>query len=134
MKYRILFYGLLGVAMEIIWTGAGSMLRGDYSLRGVSYIWMFPIYGAAFLLEPVHESIRGLKWPVRGIIWALVIFAMEFASGLIIKMAVGRIPWDYSGNYQYSVGGLIRLDYAPVWFVVGLLFEQAHDFLKKLLR
>ncbi len=134
MKYRIIFYGLLGVAMEILWTGAGSMLRGDYSLRGVSYLWMFPIYGAAYLLEPVHERIRDLRWYVRGFIWVLVIFSMELTSGLVIKMTVGRIPWDYSGHSPYSVGGLIRLDYAPAWFVAGLLFEQAHDFLRKMLR
>ena len=131
MNYRILLYGLLGVAMEILWTGAGSLLKGDYSLRGVSYLWMFPIYGGAVFLEPVHERIRGLKWYIRGMLWVAVIFSLEFTSGLIIKMTVGMIPWDYSGTSLYTVGGLIRLDYIPVWFMVGLLFEQTHDFLNR---
>lgn len=32
-------------------------------------------------------------------------------------------PWDYSDaalNYK----GIIRLDYAPVWFIVGLIYEK----------
>ncbi|PKM81619.1 MAG: hypothetical protein CVU89_08995 [Firmicutes bacterium HGW-Firmicutes-14] len=131
MKYRFLIYGLMGITMEILWTGAGSLLKGDMSMRGFSYLWMFPIYGAAVFLEPLHERIRDVAWYGRGIIWIAVIFSIEFITGRIIQLTVGLIPWDYSGTSRYSVAGLIRLDYAPVWFVVGLLFEQGHDLIMK---
>ena len=32
-------------------------------------------------------------------------------------------PWDYS-QCRANIHGLIRLDFAPLWFAVGLLFEQ----------
>ena len=32
-------------------------------------------------------------------------------------------PWDYSKS-PLNVNGLIRLDYAPLWFGAGLLFEK----------
>ena len=46
----------------------------------------------------------------------------EFISGSFLKKH-NACPWDYSDaalNYK----GIIRLDYAPVWFVVGLIYEK----------
>ena len=34
-----------------------------------------------------------------------------------------RCPWAYDRS-GWNVGGVIRLDYAPAWFLVGLLFER----------
>ncbi|MFA5881397.1 MAG: hypothetical protein WC834_04300 [Eubacteriales bacterium] len=130
MKYRFLIYGLLGWTMEIFWTGLGSLLRGDFRLQGFSYLWMFPIYGLAVFLEPVHDHIRNLTWVIRGSIWTTVIFGIELITGLAIELTVGKVPWDYTGSSYYSIAGLIRLDYAPVWFVVGLLFEKVDDFMR----
>jgi len=134
MKYRFIVYGLLGWTMEILWTGIGSLVKGDLRLQGFSYLWMFPIYGLAVFLEPVHDRVRPFPWYFRGFIWISVIFSIEFLTGLMIKYTVGSVPWDYTGSSLYSFAGLIRLDYAPVWYVVGLLFERAHDFLKNRIR
>lgn len=129
MKLRFLVYGLLGWTMEVFWTGLGSLLRGDVRLQGVSYLWMFPIYGLAVFLEPLHDRIRYVHWYWRGGLWVLVIFAIEAVTGYMIKVLTGTIPWDYSAS-SYAIAGLIRLDYAPAWFMVGLLFERLHDFLR----
>ena len=32
-------------------------------------------------------------------------------------------PWDYS-RARSNIQGVIRLDYAPVWFLTGLLYER----------
>jgi uncharacterized membrane protein len=126
MWIRFLIYGLLGWGVEVLWTGLGSVLRRDPRLTGHTYLWMFLIYGsAALLLEPVHRLIAGYPWPVRGLVWVVVIFVLEFASGWMLRQATGTCPWDYSGT-RFAVAGLIRLDYAPAWFVLGLLFEQVH--------
>lgn len=113
-----------------MWTGLGALLRGNLNMPGFSYLWMFPIYGSAVILEPVHEHIRVLPWYIRGIIWMMVIFSIEYVSGWLIRQSIGTVPWDYSGSSPYALSGLIRLDYAPVWFGVGLLFEKAHDYLR----
>ena len=85
---------------------------------------MFFIYGMAAFLQPLIVAIISLPIFVRGGIYMLCIFAVEYILGMIMKQL--RIcPWDYSGA-KYAVHGVIRLDYAPLWFFCGLLFEFAH--------
>lgn len=147
MLLRFVLYGLLGWCAEIVWTASYDAVAGTarapgdeagrvplsragrLRLAGRTYLWMLPIYGlAAVLFEPVHDAVRGLAWPVRGALYAAGIFVVEYVAGWLLERATGRCPWDYSYS-RWSVHGYIRLDYAPVWFVVGLLLERAHDLL-----
>lgn len=129
---HFIIYGLLGWCLEILWTGLGSFLKRDVRLTGKTYLWMFPIYGSAVLLEPVHDFIR--HWPLwdRGIVWMLLCFIVEYLTGWILRRMLGTAPWNYS-RAALNINGLIRLDYAPAWFIAGLLFERIHDWLDWLL-
>ncbi|MGI5910980.1 MAG: putative ABC transporter permease [Syntrophomonadaceae bacterium] len=133
MAIRFIIYGMLGWIVEILFTGTGSALSGSLRLTGFTYLWMFPIYGLAILLEPVHDYIRYSPWFIRGIIWVCVIFFIEYLSGWAIKNLIGICPWDYSGLTEYSIDGFIRLDFVPFWFVAGLGFEKIHDLLDNIL-
>lgn len=132
MLIRFLIYGLLGWSLEIVWTGFLSGIGGDPRLQATTYLWMFPIYGTAILLEPIHNSIR--QWPfwVRGILWVVAIWTIEYISGGIIRYLTGHSPWNYTGTTPWQLQGLIRFDMAPLWFITGLLFEKAHDFLDRI--
>ena len=123
-------YGIVGWCLEIIWTGAGSLLDGDVCLTAKTYLWMFPIYGLAIVFEPLHDVIR--LWSVwgRGSVWVLLYFAFEYLTGWILSIILGTIPWDYS-RATLNIHGLIRLDYAPAWFVAGIVFEKIHDWLDR---
>lgn len=126
MIFRLIIYGLLGWNLEILWTGLGSLIRGDMNMMGHTSVWMFVIYGVSGIgFEFVHNKIRDKRWYERGLIWMYLIFAAELVSGA--ALAIFDIhPWEYNGTF--ALFGLIRLDYAPVWFIVGLLFEQVHSF------
>jgi uncharacterized membrane protein len=130
MKTRFVIYGLVGWCSEILWTGLGSFVKGDWTLIGFSSIWMFPIYGMLVLIEPIHERIRYMPVIIRGGVYTLLIYAGEFLSGFLLLAILGKCPWNY-GVDKYSILGIITLKYIPVWFVYGLLFEKFHDFLKK---
>ena len=123
---HFIIYGLLGWCLEIIWTGIGSLLDGDVCLTAKTYLWMFPIYGVVIVFEPLHDIIR--SWPAwrRGTVWMLLYFAVEYSTGWLLSVMLGTVPWDYS-QAALNIHGLIRLDYAPAWFVAGLLFEKVHD-------
>ena len=133
-KYSILrkyiIYGLLGICLEIFWTGLESLLKNDYTMVGKTYIWMFFIYGLGAFLEPVHNKIRTYNILFRGIIYMLIIFCIEFITGLILKHLIGVCPWHYRGAGSFY--GIISLSFIPIWFCTGLLFEKVHDFLDKM--
>lgn len=109
----------------MLWTGLGSLLKGSPDLMGHTSLWMFFIYGlAAFILEPIHNKISDWKWYVRGLVWTVVIFGIEFVSGMLLGL-LGISAWHYTG--PFAVLGVIRLDYAPAWFVAGMVFEWVHN-------
>ncbi|MFW6026253.1 MAG: putative ABC transporter permease [Candidatus Woesearchaeota archaeon] len=125
---RFFIYGLIGWCLEIFWTGLGSFLNGDVNLRGWTYLWMFPIYGMAIFLEPIYNYIKDWPFILRGGVYTLAIFFIEYTAGWFLHNYIGECPWDYSG-IRYSVNGFIRLDYAPVWFIAGLIFEKIYNLL-----
>lgn len=138
---RFLAYGLAGWCSEIVTTGLRSHGRdGDWRFTGTTYLWMLPIYGsAAVLFEPADAAVRARGWPwwQRGLLWAGGIFAVEAASGELIRRAVGEVPWDYGrprGTKPVPMNwrGLVRPAYAPLWFGVGLGMERLHDALDAL--
>lgn len=133
MAKRFFIYGLLGWTMEILWTGFLSAVAGDWRLMSTTYMWMFPIYGLAIFLEPIHDHIRGWSWWMRGVLWVSVIWFIEFSAGFFIQSLTGTIPWDYTKS-PWQVAGLIRIDMAPLWFLVGLLFEKLHDYLVQVIK
>ncbi|MCY6369978.1 putative ABC transporter permease [Clostridium ganghwense] len=131
MGKRFIIYGLSGLCMEVFWNGFWALINGDINMVGYTSIWMLPIYGLAVFLEFVHNRIRHLSIIARGGVYTLLIFFTEFISGGLLKYILGITPWDYSGS-PFSIYGLIRLDYTPVWFVVGILFEKLHDKLSEI--
>ncbi len=110
----------------------GSMLHGDWALRGYSYLWMLPIYGATVFFEPVHDRVRAYPWYYRGLIWLALIWVLEYVSGWFLSLLIGQAPWNYAAKTKLHINGFIRLDYAPVWFAAGLIFERIHDYLDSL--
>jgi hypothetical protein len=136
MLERFFVYGALGWCIEVMWTAlAGVAGRGerDWRLTGSTYLWMFPIYGLlAPLYEPAHNALRAWPWAGRAAIYAAGFMAVELASGWLIRRLTGSCPWDYRGRARFHIGGLVRLDYAPLWALLGLGLEPVHDFLVRI--
>lgn len=114
--------GLTGWCMEILFTAADSLRRRDLTLKGVTSLWMFPIYGSAALLGPVSRLLREKPLWLRGLTYMSMIFSAEYFTGLLLSRHK-LCPWDY-GRSRWNVRRVIRLDYAPWWFWAGLLFER----------
>ena len=128
-------YGLGGWCGEVVFTAlTESLPRKDWRLQGISYLWMFSIYGLlAILYEPVHDLIRDLPWWGRAVIWALGFTVVELISGWLIARLFGRCPWDYvAAGKRFAINPYIRWDFFIVWAVIGLALEPVHDFLVRL--
>ena len=114
-----------------------SMMLQDWRLMGKTSLLMFPIYGLGALLSPIGEGIdrwlaveggslpslsAGDRIVRHGVLYMVLIFTAEYFSGAWLR-ARGICPWDYTGRHS-NINGLIRLDFAPLWFCTGLLFEE----------
>lgn len=122
MKSRFIRCGMYGWCIEILWTGLHSLLRHDPKLTGTSSLHMFPIYGMAAFIAPLSRHLKRFHTVTRGLIYMFGIYAVEFLSGTILKL-MDCCPWDYSKT-PYHINGVIRLDYAPLWFLTGLFYEK----------
>ena len=122
MMKNFLKCGLIGWCAEIIFTSLGSFLSRDWRLSGTTSLWMFPIYGLAAFLPWLYRRVKNLHLIIRGLLYTLCIFIVELLSGLLLTL-FNACPWDYSGAL-FNYKGIIRLDYAPLWFLLGLFYEK----------
>lgn len=122
MKNKFILCGTIGWCMEIIFTALHSFRNKQFKLIGQTSIWMFPIYGFACFLTPICRLLKNKNTFIRGGIYTLCIFGTEFFTGSFLKK-YDICPWDYSKS-KWNFKGLIRLDYAPLWFGAGLLYEK----------
>lgn len=114
--------GIIGWCLEILVTSFDAFKRREPTLTGHTSLFMFPIYGAACLLRPLCILLAGFHWFVRGLVYMTCIFSAEYASGRFLEKK-GCCPWRYNRS-GWNVNQLIRLDFAPAWFLIGLLFER----------
>ena len=122
MKSNCIKCGMIGWCLEVAWTGLGSLLRHDPKLTGVSSLTMFPIYGMASLVAPAYRHLRKYRFYIRGLIYMTGIFTVEYVTGRILQR-YNCCPWNYS-SAPLQINGVIRLDYAPLWFLTGLFYEK----------
>ena len=110
--------------MEILFTALHSLRCRNLRLNGSTSLWMFPIYGSAALLAPCKRLFAKLRLPAwkRGCFYMLLIFTGEYLTGRLLSLR-DLCPWDY-GRSRYHIRRIIRLDYAPWWFLAGLFFER----------
>ena len=115
--------GLIGWCSECFWTGLYAIREHkDRKLTCRTSVWMFPIYGMAAVLRPLSQILRKANTLVRGLVYTACIFGTEYVTGRLLQKHQA-CPWDYS-KARFNIRGVIRLDYAPVWFALGLIYER----------
>lgn len=120
--HNFIHCGILGWCMEILFTAFHAFRRRQFSLRGNTSVWMFPIYGCACFLAPLCRLLKGKSLLLRGSTYAGLILGTEYVTGSLLSRKQ-ICPWDYSRS-RWHIKKLIRLDYLPLWFCAGLLFER----------
>lgn len=120
--HNFIHCGLLGWFLEIIFTSFHAFRKRDLRLTGVTSVWMFPIYGLMAFFSPVCRLLRNRSLWFRGLIYTALIFTGEFFTGIWLNRR-RFCPWNYE-RARWNLGKVIRLDYAPFWFLTGLLYER----------
>ena len=58
--------GVYGWGFECLWTGLHSIVsRENKKLTCRTSMWMFPIYGMASLIQPIHKLLKNTNVPGR---------------------------------------------------------------------
>ena len=121
---RFAVYAVTGWLSELAWLRTLERRRPE--ARRWPSAWMLPVYGLAQpLYEPVHDALRARPLAHRAAAYCAGFFAVEYASGRLLRATVGEAPWDYS-HARLNLHGLIRASYVPVWAAAGLALEPLH--------
>ncbi len=125
MEFLILFFifSFFGVGIEVIFSSIHDYIRKkDISLKGRSYLWMFPLYGIwGIIIGPLYDLIGFMPFILRGFIYLGAIFIGELSYGYLLKLIIKKCPWEYKG--KLTIGGVVRLAYLPFWLVFGYISE-----------
>ncbi len=129
MLTRFVLFGIIGIFAALIVDAA----KKSYSARRLelsaetSFI-LFPFFGLIALIFPlIAIRVSNMAWYGRGLAYMAAFFAAQYLAGLILNK-LNRCPWNYSG--RGSLGGLIRVSDAPLWFAAGLGIEQIYPWVK----
>lgn len=120
--HNFIYCGLMGWFLEIIFTSLHAFRKRDLRLSGTTSIWMFPIYGLMAFFSPICRLLKNRSVWFRGFVYTVLIFCGEFLTGVWLNRR-RLCPWNYE-RARWNLGKVIRLDYAPFWFLTGLLYER----------
>ena len=116
--------------MKVIATSIMDFIKyRDPRLKGETYLWMLPVYAVVpYIYLFVTSTFKDSGWIVKGFIYMIAFYLLELMAGLIIKALVGVSPWNYK-DYRFHFKEVICLEYAPVWFIYGVVGERYYEFL-----
>jgi hypothetical protein len=126
MLFEMALFAILGLGFEIVFTAVLDWKSDKRRfLMGYSSLWYAPLYALAPLfLHLITARIFEVPFLMRGIIYALLIFGVEYFGMLALRLLLGASPSQESYYKSgWNIHGLIRLDYFPAMFLLGLAFE-----------
>jgi uncharacterized membrane protein len=130
---RFLIFALIGLLIEVFFTGVSRILKGNLSGHGHTSPLMMIDYGLlGVVVMPMARLLIKKKIPLvfRAVVYMFGIYFIELTSGFIFDKC-GIHIWSYSdhminiGGHEYpaNIGGYITAYYAPFWWGLGLVSE-----------
>jgi len=150
--FRFALYGVLGVALEVVFYNLVRNLREvpvlgllfsfdwqvdpalnlgaiwkvpSLSLYGQCSLWMFLVYGvASFCIEVIYRNASDIVWPARAVMYGFLIFFWECLSGWLLYWGTGLKIWFYADPGAFLEMTSWRI--LPIWCVTGLIVEYLY--------
>jgi hypothetical protein len=132
---EIVFIGLADLISPRFLCSCSALGPGPPSRERPKWrLCMVPVYAAAALgMYGLQRTAGSWPWLARVGIIVAALYAVEAATGATIRKLTGRCPWDYSYS-RWSVRGLVRLDFAPVWLLIAIAVDSQWSRLEALAR
>ena len=111
--------------------GGISYLLIELLWRGRSHWAMFVLGGICFLLIGAINEANRRRIPMllQAFIGAVIITALEFATGYIVNLKLHMNVWSYY-DMPYNIMGQICLPYMILWFFLSIVCVFADDWLR----
>lgn len=130
-------FACIGITTEVVFTSFSSLAISffenspiSWALTGKTYFWMFFIYALIpFIFKGFNLLVEGKTFAYKIFLAVVVIYLVEFSTGLFLKIVLGACPWEYTTGLH--VMGLIRLDYFPAWILFAALVIYIYEVLDK---
>lgn len=122
---RFMIFALMGMLGEVFLGALLQLWSGNFSMHGQSSPWMMLDYGLlGLIVMPLAARMIRLGIPLAGraLVYMVLIYAVEYVSGIIFTWGLGLRVWDYTG-IPYNLHGQIMLYSAPLWYGLGLAAE-----------
>lgn len=122
----MLLFAVIGLGMEVVFTALCDINHDPKRhLMGYSSLWYCPLYALTpVFLSSTAAYIFPLPFVLRGMIYMLAIFLVEYFGMLALRKLLGTSPSEaHYYKARFNLHGLIRLDFAPAMFALGLILE-----------
>ena len=124
--FEMALFAVLGLGFEVLFTSVTDF-KGDKRrfLMGYSSLWYAPLYACTPLFfHCAGDVLFSLPLLFRGGVYALVIWLFEYIGMWLLRLLLGASPSEEQYlRSRWNVHGLIRLDFFPAMFLMGLAFE-----------
>ena len=130
--FFFVLFGIIGVSAEVFFTSILELVKKkkNRSMTGHSSLWMFFVYGTVYFIILFGRTyLMHYNLFLRGFVYLALIYTLEFISGSILQKLKAS-PWDYGHDMKHDYHGIICLEFAPLWYIGGILFELLYLFLK----
>lgn len=131
---RFIIFALFGLLLEVFMSSITDFIFHDnVNLRGHTSLWMIFDYGLIGVITPwIRNPMKkiGVIFPVRAFVYMILIFIVEYVSGILFHKVFGLRIWDYS-EFRYNLQGQITLEFVPVWYTLSLTIEKLYEWVDK---
>ena len=127
LLFEMVLYAALGLGFEVIFTSMADFRKDKRRfLMGYSSLWYAPLYACAPLfLHLTGTWLFERPFWFRGTVYALTIWLFEYLGMWTLRKLLGASPSEeHYYRSSWSIHGLIRLDFFPAMFLMGLAFEM----------
>lgn len=107
VSFLLLTGGILYFALETVCRGRSHI---SMAICGGICLW---------LIYRVNERFSRLLLPLRALIGAGIITAVEFVTGCVVNLWLGLGVWDYS-NQPFQFLGQICVPFFVLWFLLSV--------------
>ena len=119
--FYFLVYSFLGWIMD---TTCRTLEAHAFTIGSFFPVPLCPVYGFGVLLVIfLHSLFPSIPLVLQGVIYGIVLAALEYATGILVLAYFHRRLWTYAGGFL-NLDGFTNFSHALTWGVLAVLLVE----------